>query len=179
MNVYDFTVPDYKEQSVSLSDYKGKVLLIVNTATHCGYTPQYEGLEALYRKYRDQGFEILDFPSNQFMGQAPGSNQEIHDYIQSKYAPTFRMFAKADVNGRTTTPLYKWLKSEGPKEMSTPPSGSFRKRLKRLIRSLSGKEIKWNFTKFLVDRNGNVVARFSPTFLPEALSPHIEALLRG
>lgn len=157
MNLYDITVMDMKQNPVSLSDYKGKVLLIVNTATGCGFTPQYEGLEALYGKYKDQGFEILDFPCNQFGHQAPGSEEEIHKFCQLTYKVSFPQFAKIEVNGANESPLYTHLKAS--------QSG------------VLGSGIKWNFTKFLVDRNGNVLKRFAPTDKPEKLEKDITALL--
>ena len=143
MAIYDLKVKDIKNEDVSLADYKGKVLLIVNTATGCGFTPQYEGLEELYKKYSDKGLEILDFPCNQFGHQAPGSNGEIQEFCQLKYDTSFKTFAKIDVNGENEDPLYEYLKNE--------------------IGGLAGKKIKWNFTKFLVDSEGNVVKRYAPT----------------
>lgn len=157
MSIYDFTATDITGKDVSLSDFKGKVLLIVNTATGCGYTPQYEGLEALYRQYHDQGLEILDFPCNQFGSQAPGTEAEIATFCQTKYDVTFRQFAKVKVNGKEAHPLFVYLKEQqsGPK----------------------GKAIKWNFTKFLVDRDGNVVSRFVSAVKPEDMASEIAALL--
>lgn len=157
MNLYDITVMDMKQNPVSLSDYKGKVLLIVNTATGCGFTPQYEGLEALYGKYKDQGFEILDFPCNQFGNQAPGSADEIHEFCQLTYKVSFPQFAKIEVNGANESPLYTYLKSR--------QSG------------VLGSKIKWNFTKFLVDENGTVIKRYAPTDKPEKIEKDIAALL--
>lgn len=157
MNLYDFTVKDPKGNDVSLGQYKGKVLLIVNTATGCGFTPQYEGLENLYRKYRDQGFEILDFPCNQFGHQAPGSDAEIGQFCTLNYDTTFPRFKKIDVNGENVAPLYKWLKSQK--------------------KGFLNSAIKWNFSKFLIDRNGNVVDRFSPMTKPEKLESDIQKLL--
>ncbi len=157
MGIYDFTVKDYQGDDVSLSDYKGKVLLIVNTATGCGFTPQYEGLEALYEKYRDQGFEILDFPCNQFAGQAPESDEEIHSFCTLKYNTSFKQFKKIDVNGENEAPLYTYLKSQK--------------------KGALGSRIKWNFTKFLVDRDGNVVGRFASTEKPEHIDAKVAALL--
>ncbi|MGX7350633.1 hypothetical protein RU97_GL001619 [Enterococcus canis] len=148
MSIYDFTVKDATGQPVALKDYQGKVLLIVNTATGCGFTPQYEGLEQMYRKFKEQGFEVLDFPCNQFGNQAPGSNQEIQEFCQLHYDTTFQTFGKVDVNGETADPLYKYLKAE-------------KKGL--------GEAIKWNFTKFLVDREGNVVKRFGSATTPEKI----------
>lgn len=157
VNIYDFTVKDPKGNDVSLGQYKGKVLLIVNTATGCGFTPQYEGLENLYRKYHDQGFEILDFPCNQFGHQAPGSDAEIGQFCTLNYDTTFPRFKKIDVNGENAAPLYKWLKSQK--------------------KGFLNSAIKWNFSKFLIDRNGNVVDRFSPMTKPEKLESDIQKLL--
>ena len=157
MSVYDYKVKDAKGNMVDLSDYKGKVLLIVNTATGCGFTPQYEGLENLYKKYREQGFEILDFPCNQFGNQAPGSNEEIVSFCQLKYNTSFKTFSKIEVNGENEIPLYTYLKSQKGGVM--------------------GSKIKWNFTKFLIDRDGNVVDRFAPTVTPEKIDGKIAALL--
>jgi glutathione peroxidase len=157
MNIYDITVDDWKGQPVSLSQYKGKVLLIVNTATGCGFTPQYAGLQKLYEKYHDRGFEILDFPCNQFAGQAPGTDAEIHDFCTLNYNTTFPRFKKIKVNGPDASPLYVMLKKKR--------SG------------LLGGSIKWNFTKFLIDREGNVAKRFAPQDVPEDLEQDIVALL--
>ncbi len=157
MGLYDITVMDRSEKEVSLKEYAGKVLLILNTATHCGFTKQYTGLEALYKKYRDQGFEILDFPCNQFAGQAPGTNEEIHTFCTLNFGTTFPRFARLNVNGKNASPLFVYLKDrqKGP----------------------LGKRIQWNFTKFLIDREGNVVKRFEPAVEPEALEADIKALL--
>ena len=164
--VYDFTVKDRKKNEISLKDYQGKVLLIVNTATGCGFTPHYEPLEAIYKEYRDQGFEILDFPCNQFANQAPGSEDEIHSFCTLKYGTEFPQFAKIDVNGETADPLFAFLATEKPFE-------SFGKGLKsaalKKFADMNNKAygdkayIQWNFTKFLIDRQGQVVARFEPT----------------
>ena len=156
-SIYDFIVKDKKGNDVSMADYKGKVLLIVNTATGCGFTPQYSGLQEIYDKYKDQGFEILDFPCNQFAMQAPGSDEKIGTFCQARYGITFKQFKKIKVNGSEADPLYKFLKSEqGGKLFSN---------------------IKWNFTKFLVDRDGKVVARFAPSMKPENLENNIKELL--
>ncbi|MEI5993486.1 glutathione peroxidase [Candidatus Enterococcus mansonii] len=157
MSIYDYQVKTTNGETVSLENYRGKVLLIVNTATGCGFTPQYEGLEELYKKYREQGFEILDFPCNQFGNQAPGTNQEISDFCQLTYQTTFQTFGKIDVNGENADSLYHFLKSEKG--------------------GLLGGAIKWNFTKFLVDRNGQVIKRFAPTVEPEKIAGDIEKLL--
>lgn len=157
MGLYDITVLDRSEKEVSLKEYEGKVLLILNTATHCGHTPQYNGLEALYKKYRDQGFEILDFPCNQFAGQAPGTNEEIQSFCTLNFGTSFPRFAKINVNGKNASPLFVYLK-----EQQKGPLGA---------------RIQWNFTKFLIDRQGNVVKRFEPKVEPEALEDDIKALL--
>ena len=157
MNIYDFQVKDAKGNLVNLSDYKGKTLLIVNTATGCGFTPQYKGLQALYDKYQSKGFEILDCPCNQFGHQAPGSEDEIHQFCEINYKTTFRLFAKIDVNGKNESPLYTYLKGQ---------KGGF-----------LSKRIKWNFTKFLVDKTGKVVERFAPTATPESIEDKITHIL--
>ena len=150
MSVYDFTVKDNKGDPVSLSTYDGKVLLIVNTATKCGLTPQYEGLEALYEKYHERGFEILDFPCNQFAFQAPGSAEKIDAFCKLRYDTKFPRVAKIKVNGIDADPLYVYLKEQRPGR------------------------IQWNFAKFLIDRHGAVVARFAPTEKPDSLEAAIE-----
>ncbi len=157
--LYDFTVSDQADQPVSLNDYKGKVVLIVNTATGCGLTPQYQGLQELYDKYKDQGFEILDFPCNQFMGQAPGSAEEINTFCTLNYQTTFPRFAKIKVNGKEAEPLFDWLKQE--------KSGPL------------GARIEWNFAKFLINREGKVVERFSSKTDPLKLEEAINTLLNN
>ena len=157
MNIYDYSVKAQDGSEVSLADYQGRILLIVNTATGCGFTPQYEGLQDLYEKYHSQGLEILDFPCNQFGHQAPGSDEEITDFCQSRYGVTFRQFKKIKVNGEGEEPLYAFLKSQK--------------------KGIMGSHIKWNFTKFLVDRKGNVAARFAPTVTPEKIDEQIRELL--
>lgn len=146
MTIYDFIVKDINEKDVALSKFKNKVLLIVNTATGCGFTPQYKQLEELYRKYKDKGLEILDFPCNQFANQTPGSSKEIQSFCSLNYGVSFKQFKKIDVNGKNAAPIFTYLKAKKP--------------------GLFGKRIKWNFTKFLVDKQGNVVKRFSPTTNP-------------
>lgn len=158
-SLYDFTVSDQADQPVSLQDYKGKVVLIVNTATGCGLTPQYQGLQELYDKYKDQGFEILDFPCNQFMGQAPGSAEEINTFCTLNYQTTFPRFAKIKVNGKEAEPLFDWLK----KEKSGP----------------LGARIEWNFAKFLINREGKVVERFSSKTDPLKMEEAIKSLLNN
>ncbi|WP_018108585.1 glutathione peroxidase [Bacteroides propionicifaciens] len=157
MSIYDFTVKDVQGNDIPLDIYKGKVVLIVNTATKCGFTPQYKDLQDLYLKYKDLGFEILDFPCNQFGSQAPGTNEELADFCEMKYKTTFKTFAKIDVNGQNADPLYKYLKENS--------------------KGLLGNAIKWNFTKFLIDKKGNVVDRFAPMTNPFKISSEIETLM--
>ena len=165
MNIYDFTVKTRRQEEVSLAEYKGKVLLIVNTATGCGFTKQYAELQDLYEKYKSQGFEILDFPCNQFGEQAPGDDEEIHSFCTGRYGITFPQFAKIDVNGEKAIPLYKWLTENtkfegfGMSPMGLMLSGVVKKTDKNYK---NNGNIKWNFTKFLIDRNGDIVARFEP-----------------
>ena len=163
MNVYDFKVLDRESNEVKLDKYQGKVLLIVNTATGCGLTPQYEELQNLYDELKDKGFEILDFPCNQFKEQAKGTDEEIHTFCTAKYHTTFDRFKKIDVNGENADPLFKYLKSE---KGYVAPKGIKNKTAMKLLTSLSGTkgtdEIRWNFCKFLVDKEGNVVDRFEP-----------------
>ena len=156
--LYDYTVDDIHGKPVKLDRYMDKVVLVVNTASKCGYTPQYKGLEALYEKYHAKGLEVLGFPCNQFGAQEPGSEAEIEQFCELNYGVTFPMFAKIDVNGAHTAPVYQYLKSAKP--------------------GLLGSEaIKWNFTKFLVDRGGKVIARFAPNDTPEAIAGDIEKAL--
>lgn len=166
-NVYDFTVKNRKGEEVSLKEYEGKVLLIVNTATRCGFTPQYEELEALYKAYREQGLEILDFPCNQFGNQAPGTEEEIHEFCQLNYGTEFPQFKKIEVNGENELPLYTFLKKEqgfAGFDLVHPIGKILDEMLSKADPDYAASSsIKWNFTKFLVDRKGNVVARFEPT----------------
>lgn len=181
MNVYDFTVKDTFDEEVTLRDYDGKVLLIINTATKCGFTPQYDELQDLYEKYQGEGFEILDFPCNQFHNQAPGSIEEIVSFCDATFGITFPMFAKIDVNGENAHPLYKYLVSQkgfagfNEEHKITP-------KLKEILTEEQGDyendpSIKWNFTKFLIDRNGNVVERFEPTEPLYIVEEHLKELL--
>lgn len=167
MNVYDFTVKNAKGQDVALSQYKGDVLMIVNTATECGFTPQYEQLEDMYEKYKDQGLVILDFPCNQFGHQAPGSEEEIHQFCSTRFGVTFPQMAKIDVNGKDEIPLYKYLKEQETFKgfnMDHPIAAKLVEILTDVDPHYAEKsDIKWNFTKFLVNRQGEVVARFEPT----------------
>ncbi len=176
MNIYDFKVKDIRGNDVSMSDYKGKVLLIVNTATGCGFTPQYDGLEKLYEMYKEKGFEILDFPCNQFLNQAPGTNEEIAQFCQLRFGTSFKTFAKIDVNGKNAEPLFEFLKKEVSEEIKNKDANTFKEKLGKLGNIILGNDIKWNFTKFLIDKNGKVIKRFSPVVTPEEIIPHIENL---
>ena len=177
MTIHTYTVKDGAGDDVALSQYDGKVLLVVNTATKCGLTPQYEALEAMYEKFHDRGFEILDFPSNQFLSQAPGTDEEISEFCTLKYGTTFPRFAKIDVNGADASPLFTYLKSAAKTDADDAEAGAFRKILADLRQSLLGDDIKWNFTKFLVNRDGTVVTRFGPTFKPADIEARVEELL--
>ena len=177
MSIYDYTVKDTFKNEVPLADYRGKVLLIVNTATKCGLTPQYAGLQKLYDSYQSQGFEILDFPCNQFMNQAPGSDEDLSGFCQLNYGTTFKTFAKIDINGDSAHPLYKFLKSEQSSDNDQESKKGLISKILSLKSSADTGEIKWNFTKFLVDREGQVVARFAPTIKPEELASAIERIL--
>ncbi len=157
MSIYDFTVKKRNGEDLPLSKFKGKVVLIVNTATGCGFTPQYEGLQELYEKYHDRGLEILDFPCNQFGNQAPGTEDEIHNFCKLNYNTSFDQLAKIDVNGKNEHPLYTYLKNEKP--------------------GMIIKRVKWNFEKFLVDRDGNVAYRFASTTKPKNFEDSIIELL--
>lgn len=179
-SIYDFTVKDRKGNNVSLNDYKGKVLLIVNTATGCGFTPHYDPLEVMYEELNDKGFEILDFPCNQFANQAPGTEDEIHEFCKMKFGTKFPQFSKINVNGDSAEPLFAYLAGQKPFE-------GFGKGLKNValekFTNANNKKfgdkayIKWNFTKFLIDREGNVVARFEPTVDMAEVKAAIEAQL--
>lgn len=158
MNFYEFSAKKMNRQEVSMKEYSGKVVLVVNTASKCGLTPQFKDLEILYQEYKDRGFEILGFPCNQFAKQDSGSNDEIHQFCQLNYGVTFNMFEKIEVNGENAHPLYKYLKEQ--------------------CKSILGKEIKWNFTKFLIDDNGNVIKRYAPTVSPLKIKSDIEELLK-
>nr|WP_132744013.1 glutathione peroxidase [Scopulibacillus darangshiensis] len=154
MSVHCFSATTIQGEEKSLADYKGKVLLIVNTASKCGFTPQYEGLQKLYDTYHDQGFEILGFPSNQFMNQEPGSNEDIEQFCQLNYGVTFPMFSKIDVRGSDAHPLFQYLTDQAP--------------------GIVSKNVKWNFTKFLVNRDGQVVSRYAPKTAPKQIEEAIE-----
>ncbi|MGL5380359.1 glutathione peroxidase [Clostridium sp.] len=175
--IYDFKVKNTNGEEISLEKYKGKVVLIVNTASGCGFTPQYEGLQKLYDENKEKGFEILDFPCNQFFNQAPGSDEELSNFCQLTYGTTFETFAKVDVNGENASELYKFLKREASQAEEDEASKGLYDRLKGLGFTTEGNDIKWNFTKFLIDRNGKVIGRFAPTYEPEKLEEIIKELL--
>lgn len=158
MSIYDFQVENIAGDKVSLSNYKNKVLLIVNTASKCGFTKQYEGLENLYEAYHERGLEILAFPCNQFGGQEPGSDEEIQEFCQTSFGVKFPVFKKVEVNGANTIELYQYLKKEAPGLLGT-------------------QKIKWNFTKFLIDKEGNVVKRYAPTVTPESIEKELQTYL--
>lgn len=159
MSIYDFKVKTMDGKMQALSDFKGNIILIVNTASKCGFTPQFKELQELYQKFKEEGFVVLGFPSNQFMSQDPGTNEEIKSFCEMNYGVTFPMFAKIDVNGKEADPLYQYLTKEAPG-------------------TLGVKAIKWNFTKFLIDRNGNVVHRYAPSTSPSEIKADIEKLIR-
>ena len=180
MEIYDFKVKKRDGEMLDFATLKGKVLLIVNTATGCGFTPQYEGLEKLYREYHDKGLEILDFPCNQFGHQAPGTDEEIHQFCTAKYDTSFDQLAKVEVNGEGAEPVFKYLKEQISED--TEPKGMKNKMAMKAISKLTGGSnekgaIKWNFTKFLVDREGKVVGRFGPTDKPEEFEDKIKEIL--
>lgn len=178
--IYDFKAESNAGEEVNFSDYKGKVLLIVNTASKCGFTPQYDGLESLYEKYKDKGLVVIGFPCDQFGHQEPGTNAEIEDFCRLNYGVTFPLMAKSDVNGENANEVFKWMYSEKPfAGFGDSDSGKFMDGM--LSRGnpdyASNPDIKWNFTKFLLDRKGRVVARFEPVVTPAELEAHVEALL--
>ena len=156
--ITDFTVVNNKGEQIDLKQKLGKIILVVNTASKCGFTPQYEGLEELFQQYREQGFEVLAFPCNQFGGQEPGNASEIAEFCKVNFGLTFPLMEKVDVNGDDASPLFDWMKAEKPGLMGS-------------------KAIKWNFTKFLIDREGNVVKRYAPTDAPKSIAKDIEKLL--
>ena len=156
-NFYQFKAKSLQGKEISMEDYRGKVVLVVNTASKCGFTPQYEGLEALHRKYKDEGLEILGFPCNQFGNQEPGDEKSIAEGCLVNYGVTFQMFSKVDVNGESAHPLFKYLTGE--------------------LGSIFGRKVQWNFTKFLIDRNGKPVKRFAPVTKPESMDASIKKLL--
>ncbi len=159
-NIYQFSNKSIKGENIELSQYRGKVLLIVNTASQCGFTPQYEGLEELYRKYKSEGFEILAFPSNQFANQEPGDDESIYSFCSTNYHVSFQLFSKVEVNGTSADPLYKFLKNS-------------------ISGSLGSTSIKWNFTKFLINREGRPLKRYSPMTTPAFIEADVVKLLKG
>ena len=182
MSIYDFKVKAADGSEVSLETFKGKALLVVNTATGCGFTPQYDELQDIYEEFQKDGFEVLDFPCNQFANQAPGTDEEIHSFCSSKYGITFPQFSKIDVNGENAIPLYKWLvensKFEGfdKTPMGLMMSGVAKKMDKDYK---NNSNIKWNFTKFLIDRDGNIVSRFEPTASMKKVKEAVENVLKA
>ena len=180
-NIYDITVKDRKGNDVSLATYKNKVLLIVNTATRCGFTPQYEELENLYKNYQEKGLEILDFPCNQFGNQAPGSDEEIHQFCSLNYGTEFPQFKKIEVNGENESPLFTLLKAARPFvgfDLNNPIGKVLDEMLQKDDADYASKpDIKWNFTKFLVDRKGNIVERYEPTVDIKLIEEKIKELL--
>lgn len=179
MNAYEFTVKAQDGTDVSLADFQGKALLIVNTATGCGFTPQYTELQEIYEAFHDQGFEILDFPCNQFGEQTPGSDEEVHDFCTGRYGITFPQYSKIDVNGENAIPLYQWLTSNTKFAGFDGPMGLIlRPIVKKMDKDYKNNgNIKWNFTKILIDRNGQIVERFEPTADLKKIRAKIEEIL--
>ena len=181
MSVYDYTVKAQDGKMIPMSDYKGKVRVIVNSAPQCGFTPQYDELQKLYDEHKKDGLEILDFPCNQFMNQAPGTDDEIHTFCTGRFGITFPQFSKVDVNGENATPLYKYLTSNSS-------FGGFGKGIKAMMMNGAARmkdkdyknngSIKWNFTKFLIDREGNIAGRFEPTDSMDEFKNRVEELLQ-
>ena len=179
MSIYDYFIKDRNGKEISLNEYKGKVLVIVNTATGCGFTPQYEGLENLYKEYHEKGLEIIDIPCNQFGNQAPGTDDEIHDFCALKYNTSFDQFTKADVNGKNELPLYTYLKEQIKEDKIEGIKNKMAMKAVEKISKTTKKngDIKWNFTKFLVDKEGKVIERYSPTFKPEDMEEDIKKII--
>ena len=181
--IYDITVKDIDGSDVSLDNYKGKVLLIVNVASQCGLTPQYEGLEALYQKYKDQGLEILAFPCNQFLGQEPGTNEEIQSFCSTTYNVTFPLFDKIDVNGEAESPLYTYLKEQAPFKGYPEGAEEFAAMLDEIHQQTGsgfdqGDAIRWNFGKFLVSKDGKTILRYEPMVTPDMLEEDLQEMLK-
>ena len=180
MGFYDQSVTNAKGETVSMKEFEGKVVLVVNTATGCGFTPHYKDIEDMYEKYHDRGFEVVDVPCNQFAGQTPGTDDEIHEFCTLKYNTQFPQMKKSDVNGENALPLFTWLKEQkgfegfgkGPKALAM---GAMLSKIDKDYKN--NPDIKWNFTKFVVDRNGNVVARFEPTAKMEEVAKCVAGLL--
>ncbi|WP_338453298.1 glutathione peroxidase [Niallia oryzisoli] len=178
MSVHSFKAKLSNGEEIGLDSYKGKVMLIVNTASKCGLTPQYEGLEKLYETYKDKGFTVLGFPCNQFGGQEPGTNEEISSFCSLNYQVEFPIFQKIDVNGENAHPLYQYLRKEAPEDENLDKNSGLYKHLStNAPELLEGSNIKWNFTKFLIDKDGSVVERYAPTTTPEEIQNDIEKLL--
>ena len=177
MSVHSFQANLSKGEEVSLDTFKGKILLIVNTASKCGLTPQYEGLEKLYDTYKEKGFTVLGFPCNQFGGQEPGTDEEISSFCSLNYQVEFPLFQKIEVNGENAHPLYQYLREKAPEEEMDVNSTLYKHLQNKAPELLEGSTIKWNFTKFLIDQEGIVVKRFSPITTPEEIEKDIEALL--
>ncbi len=182
--IYDITVKDMDGSNVSLANYKGKVLLIVNVASKCGLTPQYEGLEALYQKYKDQGLEILAFPCNQFLEQEPGTNEEIQSFCSLNYNVTFPLFDKIEVNGEAESPLYTYLKKQAPFKGYPEGAEEFAAQLDQIHQKTGtgfdqGDAIRWNFGKFLVSKDGQTILRFEPMVTPDMMEEAIQKMLEG
>ncbi|MBO7436415.1 MAG: glutathione peroxidase [Bacteroidaceae bacterium] len=177
--IYDFKALTGKGAELSFNEFEGKVLMIVNTASKCGFTPQYDGLEALYQKYKDQGFTIIGFPCDQFAHQEPGTDAEIEEFCRVNHGVTFQLMKKIDVNGADAHPIFEYLKSQAPTEEY---KGLKAKAAQKLFKSISKSvekesDIKWNFTKFVISRDGAVIKRFAPTTTPEQMEKDIQALL--
>ena len=179
MSIYDFKIKNRNGEKIPLSNFKNKVLIIVNTPTGCGFTPQYEGLEKIYKKYHKKGLEILDFPCNQFGNQAPGTDDEIHEFCTLKYNTSFDQFAKIEVNGKNEDPLYTYLKNEIADDIIDGVKNKVAmKTIEKISKtSKTKKDIKWNFTKFLIDKDGHVAYRYSPTYKPEDMEKEIQKLI--
>lgn len=179
MKIYDYVVKNRRNEDIALNKYEGKVLLIVNTATGCGFTSQYKELEELYKKYHNRGLEILDFPCNQFGNQAPGSDEEIHEFCTFKYNTSFDQLKKVDVNGKNEEPLFTYIKNEQPyKSVKGLKNTITMKAIEKMSKpSNKANDIRWNFTKFLVDRKGNIVDRFEPVITPKEIEGRILELL--
>ena len=177
--IYDFKTKSNKGAEVDLAQYKGQVVMIVNTASKCGFTPQYDGLEALYQKYKDQGFVILGFPCDQFAGQEPGSNEEIAEFCRLNHGVTFPLMAKTDVNGANAEPVFEFLKTQAPtEEYSGFKAKATHKMLKAISKSVEkDSDILWNFTKILVSKDGLTVKRYAPTTTPEDIEKDLKSLL--
>ena len=177
--IYDFKTTGNKGEEVSLAQYEGKVLMMVNTASKCGFTPQYDGLEALYQKYKDQGLVILGFPCDQFAGQEPGDNAQIAEFCRLNHGVTFPLMAKTEVNGANAEPVFEYLKAQAPtEEYNGLKAKATAKMLKGLSKSMEkDSDIRWNFTKFLVSRDGSIVKRYAPTTKPEDIEKDIQGML--